>query len=90
MNLNEFIRYGFDEVDLVRSNRVRNQLKILHLSDISEGNGKQIRTSSFYGKQDYTTKNRYGWRHKEPAEKTIRYIKPQLTDLHHIYFFHIH
>ena len=57
--INELIRYGFDEVDLVKINRVRNHLKVLYISDITEGNGKQIKTSIFNGIQDYTTKRKY-------------------------------
>ena len=42
--INEFIKYGFDEVDLVRLNRVRNHSKILYISDLIERNGKRIKT----------------------------------------------
>ena len=54
MIINEFIRYGFDEVDLVRQNRVRSYFKVLCISDITEGNEKRIKTSIFNGVQDFT------------------------------------
>ena len=43
----DFIRYGFDEVDLVRLNKARKHLKVLYISGITEGNGKPIKTSIF-------------------------------------------
>ena len=69
MNINGFIRYEFDKVDLVRFNRVRNHLKVLYIGDTTKGNGKWIKTSIFNGIQDYTTKREYGWRLEEPTEK---------------------
>ena len=57
--MNESIRYIFDEVDLVRLNQVRNHLKVLYASNITEGNGKRIKASVFNGLQDYTTTSDY-------------------------------
>ena len=58
--MNEFIRYGFDEVDMVRLNRIRNYLKVLYVSDITESNGKKIKASIFNGLQDFRTTSDYG------------------------------
>ena len=39
--VNEFIRQGYKEADLVRLNTVRNHQKALYMSDITEGNGRK-------------------------------------------------
>ena len=45
--INEFLRYNFEVAELVRLNRVRNHFKVLYISDITEANGKRIKTSIF-------------------------------------------
>ena len=65
MIINDFIKYEFDEVDLVRLNRVRNHFKVSYVSDMTEGNGKIIKKSIFNGLQNYTTKNEYRWRQEK-------------------------
>ncbi len=39
--INEFIRLGYTETDLVRLNRVRKHFKVIYMSDVTEGNGKK-------------------------------------------------
>ena len=79
--INELIRHEFDEVDLVRLNRVRNYLKVLYMSDITKENDKQIKTSIFNGIHDYSTKIKYGWRQEKPAEKVYKIWKTVMNGL---------
>ena len=67
MSINEFIKYGFDETDFVRLDRVRNHLKVLYISDITKVNGKRIKFSIFNELQDQSTKVQYKWRREESA-----------------------
>ena len=38
--MEEFYKIGYRETNLVRLNRVRNYLQVIHVSDVTEGHGK--------------------------------------------------
>ena len=56
-------------MDLIRLNQVRNHLKVLYVSDITEGNDKRIKASILNSLQNYTTTSDYGWRREIPVKK---------------------
>ena len=54
--MEEFYRIGYRETNLVRLNRVRNYLQVIYMSDITEGNGRKIRSCTFTSRKDVDKK----------------------------------
>ena len=55
--IEELINFGLKDAYLVRINRVENYIKVLYISDITEGNVRK--KSIFNGKIDQSTKSQY-------------------------------
>ena len=69
-------------MDLVRLNQVRNHLKLLYISNITEGNVKKIKSSIFNnGLQDLTTTSDYGWKWEIPTKKYHKLWKTEMNRL---------
>ena len=67
--MEEFYRIGYQETNLVRLNRVRNCLQVIYVSDITEGNGRKIRSCTFTSRKDVDKRSKFNWRREYPVPR---------------------
>ena len=67
--MEEFYRIGYRETNLVRLNRVRNYLQVIYISDITEGNGRKIRSCTFTSRKDVDKRSKFNWRREYPVPR---------------------
>ena len=79
--IQECVRLGYNEMNLIRINRVRNYLQVMFVSDLVEYDGKTIKHAMLEGKKDQASASALTWRKEEPKSRDFSLWKVFVTRL---------